>query len=105
MESLIQPIAILCLAWSLGDAMGALGLSEFVVSGLSGNLPIECLAALVFVLASAIAFSTGSSWGAMAILFPLVMPLAWSLGEGIVINRSCQSLLYCIERCTAPVLN
>lgn len=37
------------------------------------------LPASVFVLAAFTAFSTGSSWGAMGILLPLVLPLSWAI--------------------------
>jgi Na+/H+ antiporter NhaC len=35
--------------------------------------------ALIFVLAAATAFATGSSWGTMGILMPLVVPLVWAV--------------------------
>jgi Na+/H+ antiporter NhaC len=38
---------------------------------------------LVFLLAALIAFATGSSWGTMAILMPIVIPIAHYLTVGI----------------------
>jgi Na+/H+ antiporter NhaC len=35
--------------------------------------------ALVFVLSALVSFATGSSWGTMAILYPLMMPLSYQL--------------------------
>ena len=35
--------------------------------------------ASVFVLAAVTAFATGTSWGTMGILVPLVVPLAWAI--------------------------
>jgi Na+/H+ antiporter NhaC len=35
--------------------------------------------AIVFLLSAATAFATGSSWGTMGILLPLVLPLAWAV--------------------------
>ena len=35
--------------------------------------------ALTFVLAALIGFSTGTSWGTMAILYPLILPSSWML--------------------------
>ena len=37
------------------------------------------MTAVVFVLASITAFTTGTSWGAMGILMPLVIPLTWAV--------------------------
>ena len=35
----------------------------------------------MFVLSALTAFATGSSWGTMGILMPLVVPLAWEIGQ------------------------
>lgn len=35
--------------------------------------------AIAFILAAITAFTTGTSWGTMAILMPLVIPLAWAV--------------------------
>jgi Na+/H+ antiporter NhaC len=43
------------------------------------SVPLWILPTLVFVLASAVSFATGTSWGTMGILMPLVVPLALSL--------------------------
>ena len=37
------------------------------------------LPSIVFLVAAATAFGTGSSWGVMAILMPLVIPLTWAV--------------------------
>ena len=34
---------------------------------------------VTFLLAAAISFATGTSWGTYAVVFPLAMPLAWAL--------------------------
>jgi len=36
---------------------------------------------LTFIIAALISFSTGSSWGTMAILYPLMLPSAWLLSK------------------------
>jgi Na+/H+ antiporter NhaC len=71
---------ILILAWSLGEVTKVLGTAPFISGLLEGNLPAELLPALVFVTASSIAFATGTSWGTMGILLPIVIPLAVALG-------------------------
>jgi Na+/H+ antiporter NhaC len=35
--------------------------------------------AIAFVLAAITAFTTGTSWGTMAILMPLIIPLSWAV--------------------------
>jgi len=44
-------------------------------------LPFWLIPALTFILAALVAFSTGSSWGTMAILYPLMLPLSWTVCE------------------------
>lgn len=81
LRSMIKAIIILMLAWSLGAVTTALGASEYLVQALGGTLPAWTLPTLVFLLAAATGFGTGSSWGAMGILFPLVIPLTWAVME------------------------
>ena len=49
----------------------------------------------MFILAAATGFGTGSSWGAMAILIPLVIPLTWAVmqSQGIA-NPEHMHILY-----------
>jgi Na+/H+ antiporter NhaC len=46
---------------------------------LGDTLPVQWVPCIVFVLAAFTAFATGSSWGAMGILIPLVLPLTWAV--------------------------
>ncbi len=82
MRAMLVAMVILVLAWSLGAVTEVMGTAPFLTGVLSDRLPVELLPALVFMTAAAIAFSTGTSWGTMAILLPLVIPLAVSLGGG-----------------------
>lgn len=78
-RSMLLAMVILVLAWALSDITGVLGTAEFLVSILGHHLHPGWVPALVFVLAAGTAFATGSSWGTMAILLPLVIPLLWAL--------------------------
>ncbi len=79
MRSMLLAIIILILAWSLSNVNDALGTSQWLIERLSGTLDPGIVPALVFLLAAATAFATGSSWGTMGILMPLVIPLAWGV--------------------------
>jgi Na+/H+ antiporter NhaC len=74
---------ILVLAWSLGMVTEVLGTAPYISGLLEGNLPAQLLPALVFVTAASIAFATGTSWGTMGILLPIVIPLAVALGGAV----------------------
>jgi len=79
-RSMLMAVVILLLAWSLGAVTQTLGTASFLSSVLSDRLPIEALPLSVFLVASVISFATGSSWGTMAILYPVVIPLAIAMG-------------------------
>lgn len=81
LRSMIKAIIILILAWSLGAVTTALGASDYLVQAMGDTLPVWILPTLIFLLAAATGFGTGSSWGAMGILFPLVIPLTWAVME------------------------
>jgi Na+/H+ antiporter NhaC len=79
MRSMIYAMIILVLAWALGGIADTLQTAAFLVATLGDTLPAPLLPALVFILAAFTAFATGSSWGAMGILTPLVIPLTWAV--------------------------
>jgi Na+/H+ antiporter NhaC len=70
---------ILVLAWSMSEISRELHTADFLIASLGDSLPAAALPATIFVLAAFTAFSTGSSWGAMGILLPLVLPLCWAI--------------------------
>lgn len=79
LNAMLMAMIILVLAWSLGEVTDVLRTADFLVGVLGDALPVFLLPAMVFVLAAATGFATGSSWGAMGILFPLAMPLTWAV--------------------------
>ncbi len=87
-RAMMLAMVILVLAWSLGAVTEVLGTAQYLSSILEGAVPVRMLPVLVFLLAAAISFATGTSWGTMAILLPLVIPLganltaATGLGDG-----------------------
>ncbi len=83
LRAMVIAMVILTLAWSLGSMTGVLGTADYLAQALSGTLPLQLLPALVFILGAGIAFATGTSWGTMSILLPVVIPLAVALGGGV----------------------
>jgi len=63
----------------LSDVTAALNTASYLVTLLAGSLPVELIPAIAFVLAAITAFTTGTSWGTMAILMPLIIPLSWAV--------------------------
>ena len=83
MQSMLMAIIILVLAWGLGGITGEVGTGTYLASLLEDSLPLALLPGVVFFIAAVTAFSTGTSWGTMAILFPVVIPLAVVMGAGV----------------------
>ncbi len=83
MQSMLMAIIILVLAWGLGGITGEVGTGTYLASLLEDSLPLALLPGVVFFIAAVTAFSTGTSWGTMAILFPVVIPLAVAMGAGV----------------------
>lgn len=80
MRAMMLAMIILVLAWSLGAVTEAIGTSNFLALMLSDRVAVELLPAIVFVTSAAMAFATGTSWGTMAIMLPVVIPLTVALG-------------------------
>ncbi|MFM7587244.1 MAG: Na+/H+ antiporter NhaC family protein [Bacteroidota bacterium] len=81
-KTMLGAVIILILAWVLAGITEKLETANFLTQQLlSVNLGPGWLPTLTFILAALVAFSTGTSWGTMAILFPLVIPASWQLTE------------------------
>jgi len=79
LKSMLFAMIILVLAWGLSDLTEVLHTADYLVSILGDTLHPGVVPTLVFILAAATAFATGSSWGTMGILMPLVVPLTWAI--------------------------
>jgi len=78
-NSVIGAVIILVLSWSLAQITQELQTSSYLVGILGTVIPPALFPASVFIIAALIALGTGSAWGTMAILMPLVIPLCWSI--------------------------
>jgi len=79
-KTMFGAIMILVLAWSLALVTEEMHTADFITNSmLSGGLSPVFIPTLTFIIAAFIAFSTGSSWGSMAILYPLMLPAAWQV--------------------------
>ena len=81
-RSMVYAVIILVLAWSLGAVCRDLDTASFLVSAVGDWIVPAWIPAAVFIMAALVSFATGTSWGTMAILFPLAVPLAHELAPG-----------------------
>ena len=78
-KTMLPALIILTLAWSLALATDELHTADYISSTLENSIHPYVLPVIVFVLAALIAFSTGSSWSTMAILYPIVIPTTYAV--------------------------
>ncbi len=79
-KSMFTAVVILTMAWSIALVAKDMHTAEFVSQLLlKWSLSPGLVPVLTFVLACLIGFSTGTSWGTMAILYPLILPASWLL--------------------------
>lgn len=105
LKSVVLGSVIILLAVTMGHMSQQTGGGAFLVSLLSERLLgiYWLLPALLFGLSIIVAFSTGTSLGTYAVVYPLAMPLAWSLTQGLGLEESSAWLFMAL--CFACVLN
>ncbi len=85
-NSMVYALAILMMSYILKDVNDKMGLTQYVLHGVSPYVNKALLPILVFGSLSLIAVTTGSSWGLYAVSLPLVIPLAQHLGSNVLLN-------------------
>ena len=78
--SLLPIATILLFALALGDVAIELGTGIYVAGVVGDTIAGPLLAPLIFIVSAFIAFSVGSSWGTFAIMIPIAIPIATTLG-------------------------
>jgi Na+/H+ antiporter NhaC len=74
---------ILVLAWALGSVCIEMNTASYIVHNIGDVVSGGWLPLLTFIMASLMSFATGTSYGTMSILIPLVVPLSIQLYGGI----------------------
>ena len=74
--------AILTLAITIQNTVSTLGISAFVSNWFQG-VPIGLIPILVFLVTGFVSFSDGSSWATYGIMFPIVIPVAFTTGANL----------------------
>lgn len=78
MRSIFFGTLILVFAWGIGSAIKEVGTAKFIVNATSGILSPGLIPLITFITGAIISFSTGTSYGTMAVLMPIVVPLLYS---------------------------
>jgi len=99
-RAMLFAMIVLVLAWALSEVTERLQTADYLVLVLADSLAPPLVPAVVFVLSAATAFTTGTSWGTMGILMPLVVPLTWAvMGEAGMQDPAHMHILYSAIAC------
>jgi Na+/H+ antiporter NhaC len=94
-QSMLVAVIILVFAWGISSITNNLNTAGYIISLLSDSIDPRLLPAIVFIICAAIGFSTGTSWGTMAIVMPIVIPLTYHVGNSFGLEgESLQIVMY-----------
>jgi Na+/H+ antiporter NhaC len=80
-RSVIPALMIVALAYALNAVTRELGAADVIIEYFSADLSPNVLVALTFLVTALLSFSTGTSWGAFAMMMPMALPVAYSLTD------------------------
>lgn len=86
-KSMVPAILILTLAWTISGICRDLLNTGSYVAGLveASSMPVALIPAIMFVIAAALSFATGTSWGTFGILIPIVISICEIVAPGLSI--------------------
>ncbi|MCL1051860.1 Na+/H+ antiporter NhaC family protein [Shewanella abyssi] len=94
-------LVILVLSWALAEITQELNTANYLATIIADGIYPALFPAVVFLLAGVISLGTGTSWGTMGILMPLVVPVSWSLvsNSNGAVNPADMHLIYSSISC------
>lgn len=100
--AMVPAIIILTMATSLKNMTSLLESDAFVQHALEGAATLQkFLPAIIFLVACAISFATGTSWGTFGILIPIVLSVFPATSELMIIGMSaCLAGSVCGDHCS-----
>lgn len=84
-NSMVLALSILMMSYVLKDINSRMGLTEYVLHGVTPYVSKEMLPLAVFLSMALISVTTGSSWGLYAVALPLIVPLAQQLDSNVLL--------------------
>lgn len=100
-RTMLTAILILVLAWSVALITEHMHTATFISNiMLEMSLSPYLVPAITFILSALVSFSTGSSWGTMAILYPLILPASWLISQNYGMDYiSSMEIFYNVVAC------
>lgn len=85
-KSVMPAVVLMALAYCMNTVTKDLGAAQYIMSISDGYMTAELFVAVTFILTATISFSTGTSWGAYALMIPFVLPIAYSFSNGVALD-------------------
>lgn len=101
-KSMVPAMLILIFAWSLSEITLLLGVNDYVAGIFAGGASQLhfLLPAIVFAVSVGLAFATGSSWGTMGILLPIVAGIGLEEQMMVISVSACLAGAVCGDHCS-----
>lgn len=78
-QTMLYACLILTLAWSISIITNEIRTADYLISIIDTSFNPRFLPVIVFLISGFISFSTGTSWGTMAIVLPIIIPLSFNI--------------------------
>ena len=79
-KSMCSMAILVCFSFTLSGANETMGFFDFLIGGISSNIPAELVPALIFVTVGLAVFATAGYWVIQVITIPVFIPLAVAVG-------------------------
>lgn len=103
-KQMVPAILILTFAWSLKAMTDSLGAKEYVAAVVKSSATgvLSLLPVIIFIIAVALAFATGTSWGTFGILIPIVVAVFQNTDHTMMIMSmsACMAGAVCGDHCS-----
>ena len=101
-KAMVPAILILTFAWTLCGMTGMLGAKYFVSHLITNSAAAlqNLLPAIIFLIATGLAFATGTSWGTFGILIPIVIGAGFTGELGTIAMSACLAGAVCGDHCS-----
>lgn len=84
-KSMSGAILILCFAWTINGIVGDMQTGKYLSTLVADTLNPAFLPAILFLLGTVMAFSTGTSWGTFGIMLPIAAAMAANADPNLLI--------------------
>ncbi len=84
-KSMFGAIAILILAWLISTVVGEMHTGDYLSTLVADSIRPGFLPVILFLLASVMAFATGTSWGTFGIMLPIAAAMAVKVEPALII--------------------